>query len=282
MMRSKLLLFLLINVFVSLTPITFLHATDNSPNLINQASICSSLLSTSKSEIASKQWNNTVGKIWRDLISQTHLPPNGVIVEIAPGAVPKVGLGLSQINFHGKLFIVEPERKSAKHILSAYRELLPFADIILINQRLDDAIDILPTDINLVVSNHPLDDMIAGESLTQSQFQTFFSDHYSSPAEATQSLWNKMESSPLQLNQFKVNIQESWYRVLKSIKPTSLIISQYESYFFKSNGLIAPDKHALDVLNWIKDDALNLGYLKHPVYHPFIDQPDRWLHIKTK
>ncbi len=121
----------------------------------------------------SDNWNKHIGQIWEDLFLSVSLPLNGVVIEVAPGDVPKVGIGLTNINFHGTLIIIEPEKESAKKISALYKKLLPKAQLIVMDSKLDDVINRLPKNVDLIASNHPLDDMLVGEYLGSSAFQDF-------------------------------------------------------------------------------------------------------------
>lgn len=199
------------------------------------------------------------------------------MVEIAAGEVPKIGIGLAGINFRGTLILVEPEHNSAVKIYSQYRKLLPNANLTVLEFKLDDAMKLLPSSIDLVASNHPLDDMIVGEFLEDSAFQSFFNDHYVSPAEETRLIWNQLEATGI-VERLKTNVLNSWENVLRHMQPKTLIISQYESFFFKKNGIEAPDRHALEVLKLVRSKAVGkYRYTEIPIHNSNIIQSDRWI-----
>ncbi|MBK9041421.1 MAG: hypothetical protein IPL83_20075 [Bdellovibrionales bacterium] len=227
----------------------------------------------------SDNWNKHIGQIWEDLFLSVSLPLNGVVIEVAPGDVPKVGIGLTNINFHGTLIIIEPEKESAKKISALYKKLLPKAQLIVMDSKLDDVINKLPKNVDLIASNHPLDDMLVGEYLGSSAFQDFFNDHYNSPAEETRRIWQELELRS-NINVLQARVAGSWNRVLADLHPKFLIISQYESFFFKSNGIASPDIHALNVLKLIKKNTDPAYYQEIPVLNARINQPNRWVILK--
>lgn len=224
----------------------------------------------------SDDWNNHIGRIWEDLFISVSLPLDGVVVEVAPGDVPKVGIGLANIKFHGTLIIIEPEKESARKIAASYKKLLPHAQLIVLDSKLDDVVSNLPKNVDLIASNHPLDDMIVGEYLGSSAFQDFFNDHYNSPAEETRRIWQELELRS-NINVFRARVAGSWNRVLIDLHPKFLIISQCESFFFKSNGITSPDIHALNVLKLIKKNTDPAYYQEIPVLNARINQPNRWV-----
>src|SRR3989338_9634385 len=67
--------------------------------------------------------------LWRKLFIENQLPTDGIVIEVAPGYEPKIGNALALLGFRGTFFLIEPDRKAARHIRDIYRRILPQAKI---------------------------------------------------------------------------------------------------------------------------------------------------------
>ena len=110
------------------------------------------------------RWNAYIGSIWEDIFRKINLKKTGSIIEVAPGSINKIGLGLKNYGFNGKVYIIEPNKKSLDTITNNYKQLLSQSNIIPIRKPLSDITnnDVPLTSCDALVSNHPLDDMIIG------------------------------------------------------------------------------------------------------------------------
>jgi DNA-binding NarL/FixJ family response regulator len=118
--------------------------------------------------------------------------------------------------------------------------------------------------------------MIIGRYLDEEDFDNFFNDHYdNASAEKTKQLWQRLESDKEKLEAVKQEVADEFHKLIRQTNPDLVVISQYESYFFKSNNLTAPDKHAFDVLQQIK--------ARYPKSSPnirleqYVEDPNKWL-----
>ena len=200
-----------------------------------------------------QNWNKYIGSIWARLLSNTSLPKQGNIVEIAPGDVNKLGYALSSCKFQGNLYVVEPNARALASIIRQYREALLKARVIPVHHTLREAVDYLPVK-PVIISNHPLDDMIIGKSLGRGS-DDFFSDHYDAPPEKTRVSWQELKAVPGELENAKLSVIGDWMNLFKKVKPRLVVISQYESYFFKNNNIREPDKHGFEVLQKIRKNC---------------------------
>jgi len=149
------------------------------------------------------------------------------------------------------------------------------ATIVPVQKTLDEA-DFLPIGVEAVIANHPLDDMIIGKSLDSEQFQDFFDDHYNNSCpEQTRDYWDKLENDEELLKKIKSEIVNEWLAFITKTKPALLAISQYKSYFFEKNKIPAPDRHALDVLNKIREKCRNTS--ESEVLIGLVNDTSRWL-----
>lgn len=224
-------------------------------------------------------WDNYVGSIWNEILSYSSLSKDGVIVEIAPGDVPKIGLGLQAYGFKGTIYIIEPDLLALQNIVMQYKKLIPEAKIIPLQKKLREALSFLPEIPDMVLANHPLDDMILGNTLSSEEFQGVFDNHYNMPFEVTMRLWKNLENHPELLEQSKRQILDDWEFLIKKKRPHTIVISQYSSYFFQLHGMSSPDKHALELLESIAGLGKNLGFHVVRPQHRLIENPNSWLLI---
>jgi len=124
-------------------------------------------------------------------------------------------------------------------IISQYKENLPQANIIPLQATIQDAIPHLPNQISAIVSNHPLDDMIIGKSMDKKHFDDFFDDHYEIPfVERTRDIREILDKKTEDMQKAKRETLEDILALLSHTNPEYVIISQYESHFFKENNII--------------------------------------------
>ena len=138
------------------------------------------ILALSKvSENKLSAWNLEISeKWWRKLVSY-RLPTGGIVVEVAPGSSPKIGIGLHYLGFEGTIYVIEPDQKAIESIVKQYEILLPKTKIIPIAKLLNDAIPDLPRKgIDALLANHPMDDMVIGKSLSEQDFKELFDSAY--------------------------------------------------------------------------------------------------------
>ena len=207
-------------------------------------------------------WNGYIGSVWQDVFTQCNMSRFASVVEVAPGGTDKIGLGLQGMGFRGTLFLVEPNAMALQQTVVAYRRLLPDASIVPILAKLDEATSRIGP-VDAIVANHPLDDMLIAESVDMS----FFDDHYAAPAEATDRAWH----GAVGLDRAKRKTVDAWSALVNRCHPSLLAISQYRSHFFRSHGLDAPDRNALEVLS-----AMSIQWHRRSLRLD-VDEPNRWL-----
>jgi len=197
-------------------------------------------------------WDKYLGFIWANIFIKCNLPKNGIVVEIAPGVAEKVGRGLEAFGFKGTLYIVEPEEFTLNEITKKYKEHIPGCTVIPIQKTLEECPAFIPEKVDAIIANHPLDDMILGNSLQQEQFKDYFGDKFGTSIEKTKLFWNKLEAEKEYLEKLKKDIISSWQNLIKHSQPSFVALSQYKSYYFAKNKIFAPDKNALDILKRLR------------------------------
>ncbi len=234
--------------------------------------------------MTTQNWNKYIGTIWHSIFRKTKINKEGVVVEVAPGSTIKVGNGLADYGFKGTLYIIEPNVPALNTIERQYKKLLPEATIISVPLKLDDAIcHIHEDEIDIVVSNHPLDDMIAGNALSKKEFDQLFTNHYDEDKiEDTRKLWNKLvHNFDILFSSVETTIK-NWEGVALILEPKFLAISQYKSYFFKKNNLTVPDTCGKIALERFADKLFLDGtYRRLDLRHEFVKDSHLWLVTKN-
>jgi len=227
-----------------------------------------------------ENWNQYIGSIWREIFKEIQFPKKGKIIEIAPGYMNKIGVGLQQYGYKGTIYIIEPNKKSLDTITEKYNQL-EFNNVISIQSTLDKAIPSLP-ECDAIVSNHPLDDIIIGKFLDKNSFDKLFDNHYESHIDITMTHWENLCADSKLLDKIKKETINDWNKIIEKVNPKIVLISQYESHFFQSNNLINPDIHAIEVLQQLRLNYSEQDYSKILVNNKFIEKYENWMIIKRK
>ena len=109
---------------------------------------------------ADYEWEWYVGQLFSELIIKSNLKNINTVVELAPGFRFKIALALKNINFNGTLYIIDSSKEVLNYTKEKYLEFIPNANIITINKTFHNSIDIIPNNIDLFLSNHPIDDLM--------------------------------------------------------------------------------------------------------------------------
>ncbi len=198
-------------------------------------------------------WNRYIGHIWATVFEDIKLSREGAVVEIGPGGENKIGYGLAEYGFKGKLYVIEPDNIAMSEIISAYKKVLPEATIVPVEKMMGHAASIITEKrIDALIANHPLDDMIIGNALGSS-FKRFYNLFYNTADCQSRFLWEALEKEPEEMGRIKSEVVEEWAEFIRETKPIFVAILQYESYYLKSNGVISPDKRAFEILQKIKE-----------------------------
>lgn len=206
-----------------------------------------------------KTWDIYVGEKYAKSFENLGLHNDATVLEIGPGSVSKVGEGLKQYGqaqdprhgFKGTILIVEPEGKAIDILAENYKTLMPNAKIIKIQATLEDALERGLLDehkIDVVVGNHPLDDFISGKSFdSEQELIQFFTDHYEgAEAAKTATQWEGIARDvDKRVNIYRQTVNE-WKAVIA--KADGVVLSAYDSHFFRSNESKFPAIRHADVM----------------------------------
>lgn len=169
--------------------------------------------------IADDEWEWYIGTIFTRLIENTHKSNIRNVVEIAPGFRYKIAYGLKDINFQGNLYVIDTNSEVLEYVKEKYKEIIPNAKIVCINKSFEDAFNDIPEQIDLLLSNHCIDDMIIAEFM--------------------QNYYNKNLSN----ENFKDMLTEAWIELGKDIAKieeiNNKVFSTFEEFFLcKQIGMV--------------------------------------------
>jgi hypothetical protein len=197
-------------------------------------------------------WDNYVSNIWRDLFVFTGISARDIVVEIAPGTSTKIGLALSKLHFAGELYVVEPVFNVLETVVSKYQNILPAARIHPIQTTLALCHSHLPTKADLLVSNHPLDDMLLAAGSTEEDFSKLFEWGEGSHFAQILSQWNEFKNKPHTLLTAHQKVYYDWKDILRILNPANFILCQYPSITLTNHSLGALNVEATKILETIK------------------------------
>jgi hypothetical protein len=245
-----------------------------------------------------KTWDEFVGEKYAKNFRKLQISNQATIVEVGPGSVSKVGLGLKQFGlgidkdkgFEGTIIIIEPESKALEALAKQYQELMPNAKIVKINLTLDKALEpggeIEKYDhIDLVVGNHPLDDFISGKSFkSQEELINFFTDHYEgAEAKKTAHHWEKIAKDVNGRMKVYRDTVDEWKKIIQ--KADNVILSAYDSHFFSSHEQALPSIRHADVfaqraLKEIRESLVETHKINSLKKDDVIQHPAMWISAK--
>lgn len=184
-------------------------------------------------------WNKYLAHIWYNFIYYAEIKETGTIIEIAPGTSPKIAMALQKMSFKGSVYLVEPYKKALQTITSIYQQCLPHANIIPVEATLFDSLHQLPKNPKLLVSHHPIDDMIIASQIANNWDSYFDWVHDDKLLVKTnfKEVWLELQQSPDKLNHVIHQISKEWIQAIEVLKPDFTMLSQYPSLVFENDSL---------------------------------------------
>lgn len=188
--------------------------------------------------------------LWKQLFLGNNLPPDGTIIEVAPGYEPKIGNALALLGFRGIIFVIEPDPKAAAHIEKIYKKILPEAGVRIIYKSLQEikqGIDVYGK-IDALVASHPFDDMVIASIARKSSF--FSEEHGERVSPEMKKFYDKISDK-----EYKKAVHataKTWKIFIARSKPSLFIASQYPSHTLAIKGLIRRQASGFAVLQKLK------------------------------
>lgn len=204
-------------------------------------------------------WDQYMGRLWFGLIESTRLQPDATIIEVAPGATAKISYALSNFNFCGRLYIIEPHPQVAQIIYDKSLKLLTNAEIIMLPEGFQTVRISGPVDA--IVANHPFDDFLSAYATQMPESQAILFQDISKEDDEVLAIlrqtWQCLENAPEKLAFLKQQVQSDWHDFVEHHHPEVMILSQYASSYFEKHGMGLINAHAKAVFQRIARDCKN-------------------------
>lgn len=200
-------------------------------------------------------WDDYVSAIWASFFVDSGLNANGVILEIAPGASPKIAYALQKIAFSGDIYLIEPYQDALEAISKKYQRILPQAKLHPLQCVLIDSLEYLPKGLDCVISHHPLDDMIMAMDDDPQIFEQLFSWVNQDKLEIHPNFaarWQQLYAKPDKIAQIENEITRQWLLLTEQIQPKLLMMSQYPSLVLETETMSSLNKQAQQLLQRLK------------------------------
>lgn len=173
-------------------------------------------------------FENYMGLLFSNIVKQSKKEINTVI-EFAPGFRVKGAYSLREIDFKGTLYVLDTNEKVLEYIKYIYQIILPEASIICLKNSLRDSLKHLPKQIDLFITNHPLDDMIVYEYLGNKSKLAF--DNNQDSKIYLYEIWGEIANKNI-IDNIQNIIFKEWLYFIKNINIRLFILSQYKSAYF--------------------------------------------------
>lgn len=218
--------------------------------------------------IADPEWEWYIGKLYSKLINDFINYDVETVVELAPGFRHKIANALSNIEFTGTLYVIDSSKDVLDYVIEKYKEFIPNAKIITINCNFEEAIDKLPNNIDLFLTNHSIDDMIISE-YSNIKYNLDINDE--SLNKNLLQMWSDLYNDNIKRKQISHHIYLLFKKLLDEKEVKYSIISQYKSnsYFLGKSSLI--DEITCECFNRVKQlyDVNNKKIDNSLNYYPF-------------
>lgn len=172
-----------------------------------------------------------MGLIYSRIINENKIKDVKTVVEFAPGFRYKIACGLRKIDFKGTIYVVDSNESVLKFVGEKYKDILPEAEVILINKDIVDSIDYLPKSVDLFLANHCIDDMIISKYLVGKRLE----DAFNNTEESKQILidcWNELKEENNILFNIKENVYNDLITFFEKIDFKLIVMSQYKSGYY--------------------------------------------------
>ena len=179
--------------------------------------------------IADDEWEWYIGQLFSRIIKNVNKTNIKNVVEIAPGFRYKIAYALKEINFNGKLYVIDTNTEVLKFVNEKYKLLLPNVKIICINKEFKNAFNDIPEKIDLLLSNHCIDDMIISEYMQNYYNKNLNSENF---RDMLTKAWIELGREPIKINEISNRVFLTFKNFFSNKKINTIIISQYKSNLY--------------------------------------------------
>ncbi len=219
--------------------------------------------------------------LWRRLFAENQLPINGVVVEVAPGYEPKIGNALALFGFHGTIFLIEPDQKTACHIQNIYQQILPHAIVKIVIkslQRVEIGVDI-PCGADALVASHPFDDMVIASMVDQIRLFSEEKEGGENMSPTIKKLYDALKDKDYARG-IRTTVA-TWKHFISKSKPNYFIASQYPSHTLIIKGLTKRQNSGFAVLKQLKNFyKKSLVQQRQEYSFGYKGDPEWWIIVK--
>ncbi len=194
--------------------------------------------------------------VWAMLYGACGLKKDMPIIEVAPGSGRRIAVALKLYRFKGTFYFIEPDPISAALADVQYRTFLPLSEVIPVEKTLEESTGEMPVKVGAVLANHSIDDMIAGKAIADPSMPDFEGNYFDCTDHKMKGkYWEAMEAEPERMEAIKSALAGEFTSLIGVTHPDVVILAQYPSSFFRRHRIKAPDKHAFDVLQKIRESV---------------------------
>ena len=153
--------------------------------------------------MADDEWEWYIGQIFSRIIENTHKSEIKNVVEIAPGFRYKIAYALKNIDFNGTLYIIDTNNEVLEYVNEKYKSMLPNAEIICINKDFEYSLNDIPNELDLLLSNHCIDDMIISKYMKNCYNKNLNNEHFK---DMLTQAWIELGKDPQKVNEISNEI----------------------------------------------------------------------------
>ncbi len=176
-------------------------------------------------------FENYMGLVYYHLIKASKLSNINTVVEFAPGFRWKIANGLKNINFTGTIYIIDSNKSVIDFVEEKYKEILPEATVVSINEDLINSIKYLPKNIDLFAANHAIDDMVISRYIKGKKLEDAFNNTEESKSILIK-CWNELKEEDDVLLNIQDNVYNDLINFFDNINFRLIIMSQYKSAYY--------------------------------------------------
>lgn len=203
----------------------------------------------SNDNVADDEWEWYIGQIFSRLIKNICQSKIKNVVEIAPGFRYKIAYALKNINFNETLYVIDTNEEVLEYVIEKYKLILPNSKIICINKSFEDSFEDVPTEIDLLLSNHCIDDMIIAEYM-----QTYYNNNLKNNnfKDMLKEAWIELGQDTKKIDEITNKVYSLFKKFFLNKKISNIIMSQYKSNLYFKDEFKEMDEITQKCFNSVK------------------------------
>lgn len=198
---------------------------------------------------ADDEWEWYIGQIFSRLIENEHKSSMENVIEIAPGFRYKIAYALKNIGFNGTLYVIDTNKDVLEYVKEKYKLILPNVDIICINKDFENSFNDIPDKVDLLLSNHCIDDMIISEYMQNYWSENLVNENFK---DIITDAWVQLGKDLTKVEQIIDKVFSVFKKFFINKKIQTIIISQYKSNLYFKEKFTEMDEITEKCFNRIK------------------------------